>query len=627
MNTYHKNIESLRECTLQEHDIIEELTKFKYDNEYIYEKKNILYLKKGESEYQLESKNGEKEAKMLLKDIDWNKENLIFVLGIGNRTLLRKLASKISSGSKIIIYEPNREILKYILEKEDLTELLVPGKVLIWWKEQGEGTQREYGYDILALNWAKLAYNIQIITCPAYHVYMEEFKQLFKGVKTKVFQYFMSLGNSLEDVLQGFQQNAENLLPCMETNSIVEIYKKYQGYPAIIVAAGPSLEKNIEYLKQAQGKALIISCDASWEACKSHGVKPDAIASIERGVETYQYYYENKKFDEDLVLLAPSLVWSEIYKKYPGKKIVLSKNDDGVDGWWNQFFPNLRFIHTGMSCATLAYAVAEIAGCNPIILIGQDLAYTDNKKHSSFTHTEFEGENNAEESDGLLVEDINGNMIPTDKFYNLFRYWFEDKATANTEVQLIDATEGGAKIKGSTIMTLEEAIEKYCTKEKEKSLYEYLDDISITKEQVREKSEEIIKAADKMIRMLYKVKKKTEDHYATLEKLYERIDGNTPKNQLVNIVKKMQKGDQIVNYIINQRDIITFFQQYITQTITHVKAIGNELTATNVLQNLYVQGNLMGALKRVSVMLADECEKLKETVQREAQNYIENQEE
>lgn len=54
--------------------------------------------------------------------------------------------------------------------------------------------------------------------------------------------------------------------------------------------------------------------------------------------------------------------------------------------------------------------------------------------------------------------------------------------------------------------------------------------------------------------------------------------------------------------------------------------MGNELTPANVLKNVYAQGNLMGAVKRACVMLIGECEKLKKTVEKEYESYIEQQE-
>ena len=110
-----------------------------------------------------------------------------------------------------------------------------------------------------------------------------------------------------------------------------------------------------------------------------------------------------------------------------------------------------------------------------------------------------------------------------------------------------------------------------------------------------------------------------------MDKLYDKINDELEASELIKIVKQMQGGDQIINYMISQRDTITFFQQYIAQTIAHVKALGNELTPVNVLKNLYIQGNLMGSVKRACRMLITECENLKETVQKECDEYMQEE--
>jgi hypothetical protein len=61
-----------------------------------------------------------------------------------------------------------------------------------------------------------------------------------------------------------------------------------------------------------------------------------------------------------------------------------------------------------------------------------------------------------------MVEGIDGNPVETR--YDWFSYlrWFEDSIKMFPDINVIDATEGGAKIKGSRIMTLKEAIAQHC---------------------------------------------------------------------------------------------------------------------------------------------------------------------
>ena len=128
-------------------------------------------------------------------------------------------------------------------------------------------------------------------------------------------------------------------------------------------------------------------------------------------------------------------------------------------------------------------------GCDKIILIGQDLAYTDNKCYSQNSayagfnineskKVEFENEFNQNEeqinkhaqflsNDLVYVKGLNGTNLLTRPDYCMFILFFQDLAKKYaSELELINATEGGAFIEGFNHITLNEALEKYTTDEK-----------------------------------------------------------------------------------------------------------------------------------------------------------------
>ena len=83
--------------------------------------------------------------------------------------------------------------------------------------------------------------------------------------------------------------------------------------------------------------------------------------------------------------------------------------------------------------------------------MGQDLAFTGNKDHADGVTQEkmdyFEK--------SIMVEDIYGNMIPTCRPFAMCREWMERRiAQPDATMPIYDATEGGAKIKGTRICKL-----------------------------------------------------------------------------------------------------------------------------------------------------------------------------
>ncbi len=614
MDFYRRNIEVLMKHNPHIKDvkfIIEQIEDRDLITNVIKENENT-YFEFNEKRYLLHSKYCNKEAEILIKQINFKKDNIIILFGIGNVDCLQLLFQNISDETKIVIFEPNIFVLKYILQNHDLTELFKSDKFVLIFGDNNIVTQSIIMY--FGLGWNNMAFNMQVISLPNYYLYNKYKINIIKEITTRIDTSLKTLGTSLEDMLNGFNNNYLNIDSFLVSNTLKEIRGKFEGYPAIVVASGPSLDKNINYLKNAKDKALIIACDASLNICIENGVKPDAIASIERDEPTYNYYYKGKTIDHDIVLVGPGLLWPDIYSEYQGKKIMIGKVPDGIERWWTGKFDDIEYLNMGFSSANVALAVAREAGCNPIILIGQDLAYTDDKKHSAKTHTEYEGENNSDESDGTLVEDIYGNQIRTDSVYNLFRYWIEYQIKTDPRLNVIDSTEGGALINGSTIMPLKDSIDKYCIKMLDKHLYDCLEDKVFDPQIAREKYIEIIEDADKQIDKIAEIQKKAYDHYNKMIKFIDISWQEKSETELVKILKKMQNGDKIIHFVYNNEDTVSFYKQIIKQTIIYVKKIGNEITGENVKRNLQLQLNLMYMINNSSNVIIDEYKKLKEYI-------------
>ena len=570
--------------------------------------------------YQLCSRFEKKEYAYYSKSIDFDKGNLIVLFGLGNLYLIRQLLKDSAGNSKLVIFEPNKKVFKYILEQEDITDIITDNRVSIFLEDEltdrCELLIRHYS----KVNWEQYVHNIQVLTLPNYHMYNKFFVDVIKNITKRCLVRISALGNSLKDNFEGLRNCYHNIHKCMKSNSIEEIRGKFEGYPAIIVSAGPSLDKNIHLLKEAQDKAVILTCDASWRACNKNGVRPDAIASIERELLTYQYYYENIEFPEDLVLVGPTVLHPKMVGGFKGKEILSTKINGGLDGWWAEFFENVSYVDQGMTCAGTAFSYARIAGCNPIVLIGQDLAFTDDRIHSNLAHTEWEGENKKDTigQEILTVEDIYGNLISTSEVYNLFRDWFETQTQLYPELKVIDATEGGAKIRGTEISTLKEVIGKYCTKELPYHMYDCLQDRQdIDREKI---VRNILKDTKYVIRLLKKTYKMAEEHDHRLHKIMKKDLISMSQEKLNDVLLKISKGDKVAQYILGENKIVQYFQSIIIDTVIYVKKIGNKRTPDNIQRNLILQKNLMEMIMNTCLLVAEELDQLIEYVSEYGEN-------
>ncbi len=96
-------------------------------------------------------------------------------------------------------------------------------------------------------------------------------------------------------------------------------------------------------------------------------------------------------------------------------------------------------------------------GCDPIILVGMDLAFTGNKFHAEDIETNVP----ISTSEQYASEDIFGNRVDSDPAFKSFVIELNTEIK-KTDALCIDATEGGARKEGTTIMRLRDAIDEYC---------------------------------------------------------------------------------------------------------------------------------------------------------------------
>ena len=133
----------------------------------------------------------------------------------------------------------------------------------------------------------------------------------------------------------------------------------------------------------------------------------------------------------------------------------------------------------GSTVAHLSFYLAQHLGCDPIILIGQDLGFSDGLYYCPGTaiHDVWAPELNAFNTLEMMewqriarhkgnlhrLDDIHGRPIYTDEQMHTYLKQFErDFATASETV--IDATEGGLPKEHTQRMTLADALAKHATR-------------------------------------------------------------------------------------------------------------------------------------------------------------------
>lgn len=223
-------------------------------------------------------------------------------------------------------------------------------------------------------------------------------------------------------------------------------YNKFENVPGIIVSAGPSLEKSLDGLQKINNNVLVFSVGRSLSALFKNKIKPHMFCIIDASDLTYEQIKEYE--EEDIPFVYLSTASKLTVSSYKGPRFITYNSPDEIDN-----------IETGGSVATAVFDLLIKFGCNPIIFIGQDLAYTGNVTH----HLEAKYENISIEKNSLKnmrkVKSVSGNYLNTDLGLLSFKKWFENKIKLNKRIFINSSF--GAEIYGATHMSIEEVSEKY----------------------------------------------------------------------------------------------------------------------------------------------------------------------
>lgn len=153
--------------------------------------------------------------------------------------------------------------------------------------------------------------------------------------------------------------------------------------PILLLAAGPSLQKEIEFVKQNQDKFIIIAIYATMPLLEKHHIKPDIITQYDEQnrqvLNTVEKVKDISFFDNTIFIFA-----SHVNKKLP--QYFKKENIFMFQGLYQlkKGFGRL----TSPSIGELTYALALIlAKNNDVYLLGLDLAMTEDKKTHIDGHT------------------------------------------------------------------------------------------------------------------------------------------------------------------------------------------------------------------------------------------------
>lgn len=436
------------------------------------------------------------------------------IFGMSNLAYLREQRMR-NPENPFFVYEPDEAVFLELMKKYDLAEIFTDEHMYIAVGQSGVTTICTWVE--IVIGYANYEF-IDFCALPGYAcVYPYEFLLLKRGFMEFI-QTLVLKRNTL--VIQGsklVENEFSNIMDCARQSSIWKLIQKFQGKnkkeqnAAILVSAGPSLDNNMKDLLKAKGKIFMIAVDTAIRPLLQAGVIPDMFMTVDPVKDLFLFEQEGISKIPLVMSIESRKGISEIHT---GQHFYLLNPGDYMVNIMGRYNKNIVSTRGGGSVATDAFTLLREMGFNTIILVGQDLAYPGNRSHAKAAYDDTV---NQKEGIYFEIEDIHGGQILTRIDMNHYRRWFEDQIVEDQKLHVIDATEGGALIHGSEIMTLKDAIER---EKKEvcdfNALLKSVPNI-FTDEEQQEVMAEIKKLPEKVV----SVKAKLEDGVKLFESLQE----------------------------------------------------------------------------------------------------------
>lgn len=447
---------------------------------------------------------------------------IFFIFGFGTGEHIKELRKKYINNI-IIVFEPNENLGEYICDlqwvcEDKMMQVLCCDEASL--KEFFEENIKSYHIHDLKIEYFANYDKIYEKECT-------EFITIIRNKLTSM-QININTRNSYDK--RWFESLMNNLLYIV--NGIpAELYRdEYKDKPLVIVSAGPSLDKNIDLLKEYGENVFIMTGGRTLKSLIERNIQPNLLGAIDPSLESYEILkdYIGK-------CKAPLLFYDgtneNILSAHKGEKIFFSSKSV-IDKIAEDKIANYCW---GGSIANALTVYSIVLGCNPIIFIGQDLAYTNEKYYSE--SSKHHSIRNIINENGLYVEAFGGGTVRTDAVLNSFRVALEETIAIMEDRMVINATEGGARIKGTIEMTLKQALEIYSSKEKIKPIEKKKYKVDMKKNAM-----DILNQTKEAITIIIGKCNKALKHLKELESYYKKHNDK----QVNDILKKLDNIDKVI---------------------------------------------------------------------------------
>jgi hypothetical protein len=480
------------------------------------------------------------ESKLFLEKFDHIDEYdhiLIYGLGLGYHveTIIKKFPNKLIS-----IYEPNPAVFYKFLDSR-LFEIFGDSNLRSVAIEWHPSLAAVYLNDFAS----KMNEKVLLIKHPIYERLYEEkvthFTETFSNMIKGQINH-LNVNNHFE---KSWTYNCiKNLPEILKTqNMISEKRKFFEGKPVLLVAAGPSLQDEIENIRKIkeEGTAYIFAVGSANKALIKNGIYPDAVTSYDPWTNLGGRNVFSDVTDAGITtipLIFGSSVGFNAVKEYTGPLLHMFISQDTISPYYlgsDQITDRNSLISDSPTISIITLQLLEKLNCSLIVLVGQNFGYRDNQYYAQGIHYDIRPTNLSDQEirDLVEAEDVVGEKVYSNPSFIEAKNYMQSLIAHLNHLEFINTTKGGVKIEGATFQTLEQVMAQRLKKRVvqsnwyngEKTAYNlnFVKDNVIAMEKEFKKFEQTL---DKLIQVIKVLDKHSNSKISIDEKRFVTFDKN-----------------------------------------------------------------------------------------------------
>lgn len=429
----HRRLSSLPEETRQ--DFFVEPTVSGYPT--------LRAMREGTGFYLHSNQDPHAEARAWVREIPDDQSKGYHILGCGLGYHALALCEELKECYPVHVYEPDVRLLHLMLRYLDLEKYLRAGLLIL---------HEDTGFRALSGAIAQPGQKL-CIHYPSLRLVREDrLRQSFE-------QFFLqeSSYRNAKILLQGnFDANMESMRAEPQRFLTADaLLGQFRDKTVYIVAAGPSLDRNVSQLTACAGRpdSIIVACGTVFRKLLAAGIRPDYVMVTDANPRVVFQIHGQENNDVPMLMLSTANHGFAV--RYRAIHYMLFQ-----EGYPRAEEEARRLgcmcVQTGGSVMTTALDAVLRLGARRLVFVGLDLAFTDNLAHASGTSNRVA----TDTGDLTPVKAWNGGTVYADSKFILYRTWMERRLKEKdaAEAEVVNATEGGSYIEGMRHIPLAEVI-------------------------------------------------------------------------------------------------------------------------------------------------------------------------